>query len=377
MATSLNDESAQLNRQVADDFELLELMLDEIKKSPKEYQPTNYWAVYEKRFLPELFEQGLKDFRRRRDSILSSFGATDFPPLLVDITRFKLLNNKLTQKIPKWKKRAKAANRTIDRWLSLFPEWKKSKRRESFLNAEKYGLSRGAPSFREIEMSLIGNPADHLEIDGKYYSESFIYYYLRYCYCAPFTKFDEIKVISELGSGSGKQLEVIKKLHPHLTFLVFDIPPQLYVFHQYLDAVFPGKVIPYRETRTWSQIPNLEEGGIYLFGTWQFPLITNVTIDLFWNCASFQEMEPAVVANYLKYVNKAATSVYLNQKMDGKKIADKSGQHGVLEIVTEEDYRRGLPAFNPVDMTPAKTTSYYRLPEGYSDSYWVKQTHQS
>jgi hypothetical protein len=42
MATSLNDESAQLNRQVADDFELLELMLDEIKKSPKEYQPTNY-----------------------------------------------------------------------------------------------------------------------------------------------------------------------------------------------------------------------------------------------------------------------------------------------------------------------------------------------
>jgi len=220
MATSLNNESAQLNCQVADDIELLELMLDDIKKSPKKYQPTNYWAVYEKLFLPELYEQGLKDFRRRRGSILSSFGATDFPPLLFDLTKSKFIMNKVTSRIPKWKKKAKATNRSIDRFLSLFPEWKKSKRRESFTNAEKYGLSKGAPSLRKIEVSSIGNPEDFIEIDGKYYSESFIYYYLRYCYCTLFTEFDEINVIAELGSGSGKQLELIKKLHPHITFLV-------------------------------------------------------------------------------------------------------------------------------------------------------------
>lgn len=147
MENSLNDKSSQFDRQVADDFELLELMLDDIKKSPKEYQPTNYWTVYEKRFLPELFEQGLKDFRRRRNSILSSFGATDLPPILVDISKFKLLNNKILRKIPKWKKRTKAINRAIDRLLNLFPEWKKSKRRESFRDAEQYGALRRAHGF--------------------------------------------------------------------------------------------------------------------------------------------------------------------------------------------------------------------------------------
>ena len=373
MAAGLNDESGQFSHQVVDDPQLLELMMDDIKKAPRVYQPTNYWAVYEKHFLPELFEQGLTDFRRRRNSILSSFGATDLPPLLVDVREFRLVNNPITKKLSKWKKRAKAANRAIDRLLSLFPEVKQSKRRESFRDAEAYGASRGAKSFREIKMSLIGNPADRIELNGQSYSESFFYYYLRYCYCALFTKFDQIKVMAELGSGNGKQLEVIKKLHPHITFLVFDIPPQLYVCHQYLKAVFPDNIIPYRETRTWSRIPNLEAGGIYLFGTGQFPLIANIPIDLFWNCASFQEMEPAVVANYLRYVNRAAAAVYLNQKMDGKKIAGKPGEHGVLEAVTAEDYRNGLPAFDLVDMTPAKTTRCYRLPQGHMDSYWLKR----
>lgn len=373
MAAGLNGESGQCSRQVADDPHLLDLMMDDIKKAPKEYQPTNYWAVYEKRFLPELFERGLTDFRRRKNSILSSFGATDLPPFLVDVTEFRLINNPIVKKMPKWKKMAKSANRAIDRLLSLFPEVKRSRRRESFRDAEAYGASRGAKSFREIEMSLIGNPADKVEIDGQSYSESFLYYYLRYCYCARFTDFDQIKVIAELGSGNGKQLEVIKKLHPHITFLVFDIPPQLYVCHQYLKAVFPDNVIPYRETRTWSRIPNLEEGGIYLFGTGQFPLIANIPIDLFWNCASFQEMEPSVVANYLNYVNKAAASVFLNQKMDGKKIAGKIGERGVLEAVTAKDYRRGLPEFDLIDMTAAKTTRCYRLPQGHMDSYWRKR----
>jgi len=62
---------------VTDDMVLLEQMISDLNKCDDLYKPTNYWAHYEKQFLPELRKKELKDFRRRKDSILSSFGATD------------------------------------------------------------------------------------------------------------------------------------------------------------------------------------------------------------------------------------------------------------------------------------------------------------
>ena len=43
-------------------------------------RPTNYWSNCRNRFLRELRKQGLKDFRRRKDSVLESFGAVDLDP---------------------------------------------------------------------------------------------------------------------------------------------------------------------------------------------------------------------------------------------------------------------------------------------------------
>ena len=63
--------------QVVHDPELLGEMMDDLRAGDALYQSTNYWAFYEKRFLPELRKFGLEDFRRRKNSVLSSFGATD------------------------------------------------------------------------------------------------------------------------------------------------------------------------------------------------------------------------------------------------------------------------------------------------------------
>ena len=40
--------------QVEDDHELLDLMMQDMLNGPSIYRPTNYWTVYEKKFLPEL-----------------------------------------------------------------------------------------------------------------------------------------------------------------------------------------------------------------------------------------------------------------------------------------------------------------------------------
>ena len=64
--------------QVAVDSDLLKTMMKDTSASSDLYKPTNYWSTYEAQFLPELNKYGLHDFRRRKNSVLSSFGATDY-----------------------------------------------------------------------------------------------------------------------------------------------------------------------------------------------------------------------------------------------------------------------------------------------------------
>jgi len=112
-----------------------------------------------------------------------------------------------------------------------------------------YGEKRGAKSLKNVQTSLAGNPADIFEIDGKKYTMNFLRFYMRYAYCAKFIDFDSINTVVELGPGSGVQAEVLKKLHPHLRILLFDLPTQLYVCEQYLKNVFKQEAVSYLENR--------------------------------------------------------------------------------------------------------------------------------
>ena len=61
----------------------------------------------------------------------------------------------------------------------------------------------------------------------------------------PDIKFSNSMVFCELGPGLGRNIEILAKLYERATFLMFDIPPQLYVSSQYLSAVFKDRVLGY------------------------------------------------------------------------------------------------------------------------------------
>lgn len=166
-------------------------------------------------------------------------------------------------------------------------------------------------------------------------------------------------------------MEVLKKLHPELCFYLFDIPPQLYVCEQYLKAVFPGCVVSYRDTRDLIT-PPVEPGKIFIWGNWKFPILEQVQIDLFWNSASFQEMEPDVVANYLKYVNNQAKRVFLMEVMGGQKVAKKRGDHGVLKQTTLKNYLEGLSNLKLVDLFAQRVIPNISRDFGCSYAYWER-----
>jgi putative sugar O-methyltransferase len=369
--------SKQDRSQVKDDFELLSLMMNDTAAADPLYQPTPYWKDYERQFLPELKRLGLRDFRRRHNSILACFGATDLVPC-VDLRCSRLVYNRWVRKLPGWAALIRGANALARQCESCGLLASNGITLGDILEST-YGMtaaignaSRAEP-LEKLDVSLAGNPEAVFVKQGRHYTPAAFYYYLRYAYCCRHTSFADGLLIAELGSGSGKQIEVIKKLHPDTRFFLFDIPPQLYVCEQYLKAVFPGQVVSYRETREWSQLALPKQGQICILPNWKFPKLASSGCGLFWNAASFQEMEPDVVANYLTHVRIASKAVYLQEKMHGKEVALKPGMHGVREQTTLRHYEAGLEDFQRVDLSPCLTPvlnqpSLY----GYYDSFWQK-----
>jgi len=359
---------------IENDIELLHLMMADSAVAPAEYQPTNYWSNYQKLLLPELERTGLVDFRRRKDSVLSSFGATDLLPI-----------SAYTNHLPIWGIKSKT-------WL-LIRHLSKIQGINSFFRkvsaayigvsvedlyhlcyefARMYGLKNGAVPLENLDASPIGNPEDLFSIQGRNYTFSVLNYYLQYAYCCKFIDFSKIQSLMELGGGSGKQIEVIRKLHPDIECYLFDIPPQAYVCQQYLSAVFPGEVVSYRVTRVMEKIEAGNAGKIYQFSPEKIATLKNLNYDLFWNSGSFQEMEPPIVMNYLNHVDKQANrGVYLHEAMEGQSVAAKPGAHGVLVPTTMEHYHTGLAGFRLINQE--RSVSVPNMNTSSSFTFWEKK----
>jgi len=146
-----------------------------------------------------------------------------------------------------------------------------------------------------------------------------------------------------------------------------------YVCEQYLSAIFPDSVISYRETKDMNQIPKTS-GKIFIFGNWKINEIENLNYDIFWNSASFQEMEPNVVSNYLNFVNKQTEKfAFLMERMIGKEVTNSKGGGGVLKQTTLEHYKKGLRDFSLKDMSDAMMIPNLSSKYGYKFSFWEKK----
>ncbi len=340
--------------QVASDEALLDLMMDDLRKAEQEFQPTNYWAAYEPRFMRELKMHGLKDMRRQKNLVFRSFGAVDFVHPVAELT---FRNSRVFKR---WPMNTAALTRLAVRFDALMSRYIKtvdsldfdSYVRLGYAYAQEYARGSHARPLSEFSMSLAGNPDGVVDIDGRWHSRQMIQYYLQYAYASRFVDFERLPVIAELGSGMGRQAEIFFKLHPNNAYLLFDIPPQIYVAEQYLKTVFPGKVISYRETRDWTDLSLIKPGHIHVFGNFKMPLLRSRAISLFWNSASFHEMEPDVVVNYLQYVNASAEWAYLAENLKGGKKAKAPGDLGILKVTTLDHYKKGLPGFDLVDLSP-------------------------
>lgn len=362
-----------------DNIPRLDAMMADMEQADPLYKPTNYWGNYLTSIYNELKYTGLDNFRSRHGTLLDAFGASNYNPCFFNLLHNRRLNNHITQKIPGYIPLLHSAHRFINntvmqklmRVKNQYSLSLQDLRQSAVEHAQYYGLERGARPLLDIEASDVGNPEDYFSIRGRHYTWYFLYYYYTYAFTSEFVDFEKTKTIVELGPGMGSQTEILAKLYPHLSFYLFDIPPMLYLCEQYLSSVFGNRVVSYDITRHWEKLEPLEPGQIAILPSWKFPLLQTQKKYLFWNAASFQEMEPSVVANYLSFVNKGADSVFLMAMMSGQTQANKSGGHGVLERTTFEHYANGLSRFDLVSR--AKTRAALATYPAYDNTIWQRK----
>lgn len=374
--------SAQPPLQVEDDFELFKtLVADQKNLAGPLYQPTNYWSAYYPYALKYLEDHGLRDFRRvadgPSDGFLGSFGCGDYSPIGEARAVIGCINNATEAQVNSLHFFLNCS--TENPGLPLYPgELSYNGLNEiAFRLADSFGKECGAKPLANASASLVGNPHPQscFVHDGRLYTYSFLYYFYRYAYVSRFVDLDTIDNIVEIGPGSGKQTEVTKKLHPHIRFYLLDLAPQLYVAGQFLKSVFPGRVVDYRTLRNEDDIELLDEGAVAMLGNWQVEHLAPQGRTLFWNAASFGEMEPHVVHNYLDIVSSFSDYVYLFQCMGGKEKAADGRVGGVLEQTTWDHYVAYLShAFAVVDRSDAFHV-FGKMTEsgGYSDAFFEKR----
>ncbi len=337
----------------------LDTLMREYQKAPDEYHATGYWASYEKRILDTVGSMDLDELRSGKYPILASFGFGDVP----------------YTSLPNWPFWKKAARRFVHRHLikdrSVLPYGLNLSgiRELAFRHCALTAEMTGSVPLSAIEVSDFGHPQDLFMIGGRRYTMSFLGYYLFYCFAQKHISFKGDEILVELGPGAGYQIEVLKKSHPGMTILCFDMPAELFLCEEYLTrALGKADIIGSETTLHWTDLAGIRKGGVHFFGNWQFPLLQHFSFDIFWNSASFGEMEPSVVQNYLSAIRGNAGWIYLLQARHGKETA---GKTHVQNPVTLDDYTRWLAGYDLLEEHDA-WLAHRRFSQsgGYFEGVW-------
>ena len=156
----------------------------------------------------------------------------------------------------------------------------------------------------DLPETQVGGPRDVIQLRGRTISRTYFDHLVRIWNLGAHVDISRSRSVFEIGGGFGATAHLLLHLYPGVRkFLYLDIPPVLYVGTQYLKHHFGADVIDYATTRDMAEITFSEDDTreILCICPWQLDRVS-ADIDLFWNSASFQEMEVLMVSNYARQI---------------------------------------------------------------------------
>lgn len=355
---------------IRNEIGLLHGMLDDMNQAPPIYQPGNYWLPYIGKIAKQIENGDLNQFRGQvmGPGTMASFGGGrdlegvkygwhlyPFHPVFTPFDASRIV---------------RGYNRLIDRLFAVHPafghlafrgalardyfqETIQERQDAAWMVAKAHDTGH---ILERIEDSHEGNPAG-FHRGGKFYTVRFLDEAMQLFFVQDTVPVEELRTVVELGPGIGLKASLFLQLNRDLTYVLVDIPPALYVAQQYLTAV-TGGVLPYHRVKE-----SLEKGEefrkyrVICLAPWMLDQLKEFDCDLFINVASFQEMEPWLVENYLGHVKRFRPEwVFLSELKEGH-FTGKEGEHGLLKQTKYQDYLKFLaPEYRPVKEADLKST---------------------
>lgn len=330
---------------------------EDMRSQDELYRPSVFWDEASSRIVHELNENGIENFRRL-PNILGFFTPTygtpgnSFSPAQVE---------GLTSTLRRTHPEAAKAHLGLDQFLS--GEASALADYRVLLAADDSGK---LPHLHTFSESKVGEPVEHFEFDGRWFSRSSLNYLLGLSLLKKHLPAGDVpRTVLEIGGGFGTLGEILASAGiDGLRYVDVDIPPTSYVAQHYLSqAVGAGKVTTYAQTRDRAEINIQDLTALSVLCAWQIEKLRG-DVDLFVNFISFQEMEPPIVQNYLNQVARLNTRwVLLRNMREGKQLRKAGGWAGVDVPIRTDDYLAMLPGYELVDRNVHPFG--YRTVDGY------------
>ena len=300
-------------------YSRLELLQNAQDNADTLYKPTKFWSDQCRKLAAEIQEHGIENFRQIQSCLSMFVPSYGFHDMKVNMGMYDKVVGTLT---------------------------------DFFLNSEKYGTylmqymsgeyqalsdyrvfrasdKDNKPYISDISESDIGNPENQFSFDGNTYSRSMLNYALGINFLKKHVDTSDIEVVMEVGGGFGTLGEILLADERNNAFYIdVDIAPTNFASSYYLEQLLGEEhfgsfeKIKGKGTLEISELRNMYKATV--LPSFEIERLEG-EIDLFVNFISFQEMEPAVVENYLKHVVRLKPKYILLRNMNkgkNKKMVD-------------------------------------------------------
>ncbi len=293
---------------IADDVELLDLLMKDAKRAPAIYRPGPYWLRKTKSAMSAIRQFGLADFRGASNSIATSYGE----PAFVDArTTWNFGAYSLARK---FQDRVWPLKRMFDTQVRLTKKYFDQSvrlRAEVFRNSDR--VRTLLSKYKVPADSCRGGELNFTTFGERRISNHYLQLIDTMDRVAGLVDLSDKTSFFEIGGGFGAQVHILLENYPGIRKVIYlDIPPNLYVGTQYLKSFYGASVKTYKETRGLSAMrfappppppPRDSELEIFCIPPWQIECL-DCRVDLFHNANSFVEMPVNVVANYAEHVER-------------------------------------------------------------------------
>ena len=315
---------------------------DMAKQNPL-YWPTAFWEAASAQIVEELRLFGIHRFRSLPSPLGFFVPTYGTPGNSFSAEAVSLLMSSLAEGFPGELKASLSLEQFLSGEFSALADYR------VFLGSDEASLKPDLAGFSE---SSEGEPKEQFEFDSRKFSRSSLNYLLGLAFLKKhLLRSEEIKIVLEVGGGFGTLGEIFFKGGVDgLRYVDIDIPPTSCIAQWYMQRVAgESNVSTYIETRGSEVLDILDLKPLSALCSWQIEKIMG-RVDLFVNFISFQEMEPAVVQNYLNHVRRlGARWVLLRNMREGKQARSEKNLVGVETPIRADDYIAMLEGYELVD----------------------------